>query len=180
MPIIANSSFENMIKGIRSTIIKILDIESTRVINAVSARGPELAKIISDTESTSYNLGDVFIVFEFKESDESEYWLMQESNEITSYITSYDFKLKIYGNKSHDAARLIIRGFKNPDNLYELYDKGIKVEGLTKPSTSHEIINNTIWPRIDMDINLTSRIEDFDSNETIYFTNEATIITREK
>lgn len=180
MTITAIDNFENILINIRKTIIKVLNINPTRVMNAASVRGTDLSKIISASESTSLTLNDVFIIFEFKESDDDIYWLMHENDNTSSYITSYDFNLKIYGKGSHIASNLIINGFKNINILTDLYDLGIKVEGITKPITMHEPINETIWPRTDFKIVVTSRIENINSDEIAYFTGITNIISQKK
>ena len=48
-------------------------------------------------------------------------------------------------------------GFKNETILQNLYDSGIHILGLTPPKFVYEPINNTIWPRCDVNIRLEVR-----------------------
>ncbi len=146
------TNFKEVRATLREILTKYCQLNENRVVNGISVRGADLAKIISSTELNSYNLSDVFIVFETVEDEEEDYLVMEENDFKDCFISRVKMELKIYGSACHDMVRFIIATFKDERVLRELYDKGIYYRGITKPTSRNEFINNTLWPRCDVAI----------------------------
>ncbi len=159
------TTYENIIRTIRQTIITLLNISADRVLNADSVRGADLLKIISCSESTSFSLNDLFIVFRLKEYDNDSYYIIPEDDSSSSLIISYEFTMNIYGNACHEASQKLLTIFKEERTLVDLYEKGLYVHQVNKPRFMNEFINNTMWPRCDMSIVLEVRVAIENAND---------------
>lgn len=158
MPIIKNVLYEDIVKLVRKTVINILGINANRVINSSSVRGADLQKAIDASKFDSFSLNDVFIVFDVTENDSDKYYVVPEENDgSTSSISSFDFNLKMYGNGCHNYSQKLLCGFKDQEILVDLREKGIYVKGVTHPRVHNEFINNTLWTRSDITINVRVR-----------------------
>lgn len=156
-------TYEDIIRNLRTEISTQTGLNINRIINAVSSRGPDLLKLISNSEATSFNLADCFIVFELLESDSGENVVIHDKGDVLSSISPFNFTLKIYGNACHKVAQDILMRFKSEKVVTSLYKKGIFIHGITFPSSINEFINNTVWPRCDMSIHI---IVEFRTEET--------------
>ena len=149
------TTFIDIIKLLRLEISIQTGIDLNRIINAISARGPSLVKLISDTEMASFNLSDCFIVFELLETpDTKENVVIHDSNGVVTSVVPYDFSMKIYGNACHQVSQIILTKFKTESVALDLYSKGIFIHGITFPTPVNEFINNTVWQRCDMSIHI--------------------------
>lgn len=151
------TTFNDIIITLRSAIINYVGLDNNRVLNATSVRGPDLLKIINETELNSFNLNDSFIVFELKESNDKDYYIMSENDDENSIIARYQMDIKLYGSPCHIISQKMLSVFKEELVLEELYNKGIHFTGITFPETNNEFINNTLWKRCDMTIHLEAR-----------------------
>ena len=152
-----STSYENIIRTIRPVLSEQSGIDINRILNAISVRGPDLLKLISESQSMSFDLGDCFIVFDLIESDPEEAVVLHEEDDSTSSIAPFDFTLKIYGNASHQVSQNILTRFKTESVALYLRSKGIYIHGITFPTAIHEFINNTVWPRCDMSLHIIVR-----------------------
>lgn len=159
------TTYENIIRNIRQNIITKLNISADRVLNADSVRGPDLKKILSCSDSTSFSLNDLFIVFRLKEYENDSYYIIPEDDNSSSLIISYEFTMNIYGNAAHDASQKLLTIFKEERTLVDLYEQGIYIHQVTKPRFMNEFINNTMWPRCDMSIISEVRILNQNAND---------------
>lgn len=164
---ITSSCYEKTIKVLGNKIITILGLERRRLFNAVSVHGADLLKVINDSEYTSFNLNDAFIVFALEE-DGNEYYILKEEDGTMSSISKFKMALKIYGNGCHDISQKLLTAFKEVGVLQEMYDNGLYIQNLTYPKFVHEPINNVMWSRCDIDINLKIRFnyQGYDDNKT--------------
>ena len=158
------TTFDDIIRNIRKTIIDYVSIDNikmdnNRVLNATTVRGPDLLKIINDSELNSFNLKDSFIVFELKESDDKDYYIMNENDNEHSIISRYHMDIKLYGNACHRVSQKLMSVFRLDYVLQDLYEKGIHFTGITYPASNNEFINNTLWKRCDMTIHLEARMK---------------------
>lgn len=169
---IKSTTYYDIVKLLRTEIINQTGLDPYNVINAVTARGPDLLKFIDSKETYSFNLNDSFIVFELSEivnSDNlytSDYNNESNSYELNSYI-NYSFKLMIYGNYSHDLGQKLLLQFRSADVSLKMRNEGIFIKGVTFPTSNNEFINNTYWPRVDMNINIQTRFTTKSLEETI-------------
>jgi len=153
------TTFDDIIKTLRSAIINYVGLDNNRVLNATSVRGPDLLKIINETELNSFNLNDSFIVFELKESNDKDYYIMSENDDENSIIARYQMDIKLYGSPCHIISQKMLSVFKEELVLEELYNKGVHFTGITFPESNNEFINNTLWKRCDMTIHLEARMK---------------------
>ncbi len=162
-------TYNNLIINIRQALITQSELDEKMVINAVSARGPALRKLISDNESTSLNLHDGFIIFELLENKDSENnIILQNDNNSSDNISEYKLLLKIYGNNCHEISQKLTSRFKMEDIIMELYSKGVWVRNISFPETINEFVNDTVWPRCDLELTIIVRYNIEALKETPY------------
>lgn len=158
---IASITYENIIIKLRKKLAEQTGISLDRIFNAVTVRGPDLFKLISESESMSFDLGDSFIVFELKEDDNDNNTVLREQDDTMSSISSFNFDLKIYGNACHTVSQNILMRFKTEEVAFGLRSEGIYIKGIGFPTSINEFINNTVWPRCDMSLKLQVRFNTY-------------------
>ena len=166
------TTFNDLIKNLRKVIIDYVGLDNDKVLNATSVRGPDLLKIISEIELTSFNLKDSFMVFELKESNDKDYYIMDENDNEHSIISRYHMDIKLYGNACHIVSHKMLSVFREQWLLQDLYAKGIHFTGITYPESANEFINNTLWKRCDMTIHLQARMKVEKVRPDAYFPEE--------
>ena len=153
------TSYENIIRTIRNTISETLNLDKNKILNSVSVRGANLYKILNETNATSFDLSNIFIVFDLVENiDTNENIILFDNrpNYLTSII-KFNFKLHIYGLASHNFCQKLIMQFSSPEVILKLRTAGIQIQKISFPQTTTEFINKTMWPRVDVSFDLISR-----------------------
>ena len=146
-------TYEDIIKILGAEITNQTGIKKDMIKNAYSIRGSNLAKHLSSTETNTINLDNAFIVFELIESEDEKNVTVNEE-ESTNIIQNYNYNLKIYGNSCHKISKEILARFKSHEVMFSLYGKGIWITSISFPQAINEFINNTLWPRCDLTINI--------------------------
>lgn len=154
---IKSITYEDIIREVRPELGTQTGISLDRIMNAASARGPDLSKILSSSQSASFNLTDCFIIFELVEDDNQDNFVTYEEDGSVSSLSSMSFNLKIYGNAAHKVSQEILMRFKTEDVAMKMRGKGVFINGISFPTAINEFINNTIWPRCDMTLHLKVR-----------------------
>lgn len=153
---IGATNYENIIITLGNKILKILNLDVSRLFNGASIHGADLLKQINETEYTSFSVKDVFIVF-LVEEDSSNYYVLREEDGTLSSLSSFKMMLKIYGNGAHEVSQRLLTSFKEEKVLQDLHDHNLYIKNLSFPKATYEPINNVIWTRCDLDINLQVR-----------------------
>ena len=151
-------TYSGLIIKTREAIIAQSGLDDDLVINAVSVRGPALSKLLSDDEITSLNLHDGFIIFELLENKDSDNnTILQNDDESADNISEYRLLLKIYGNSCHEISQRLVSRFKMESVVLDLYSQGVWIKNISFPETINEILNNTVWPRCDIEMTIIAR-----------------------
>ena len=90
-------------------------------------------------------------------ADTSSSTLIATDDDGGESIVPYNFNLKIYGDLSHDVAQKISIRLKSSEVAFNLRENGLYVKSISSPTPTHEFINNTLWMRVDITINLNIR-----------------------
>lgn len=146
-----NEALKNLLFSLR----EYTGLPKTHILNAYSVRGADLQKVINECQLISFDLKDSFIIFEFKEDDSKEFFVVPEEKEgYNNVISYYRMDLKIYGSSCHMLSKKILSIFREEKTILDLYSQGIYFKGVSNPTANNEFINNTLWPRTDMTINI--------------------------
>lgn len=161
MSVIKAIDYYTLVKEMRKKIMEVTGVKNEYVLNAVSVRGPDISKILSDgTAKTSPSLNESFIIFECVLSEGNEGYGVESLDEDTMEgIATYEFKLKIYGNKCNQVALEIISRLRSENQIMDLREKGIFIPDISFPASINEFINNTVYPRCDISITIETRFE---------------------
>ena len=154
---IPSITYENIIRELRTQLAIQSGVPLDYIFNAVSVRGPDIYKLISNTQSASFSLAESFIIFELNEDDTEDNVVLHELDNSLSSISSFNLNLKIYGNGCHAVSQNILMRFKGEEVAIDLREKGIFINRITFPTNINEFINNTVWPRCDMAIKIKVR-----------------------
>ena len=166
---IVYTTYIDLIKNVRSEILTQSELVNERVINAVSVRGPALSKLINNNTSTSINLHDVLIIFELLvDTDSDQNIVLTNEDDSKDIITQFRLLLKVYGNASQEMANILLARFKSEEIITRLYAKNVWVKNVSFAQTMNEIINNTVWPRCDLEMTLIARFHIEQLNEIPY------------
>ena len=168
---IPSITYEDIIRVIRRNLINYLGIDNNRVLNADSVRGTDLTKIINDSESTSYNLNDLFIVFRLKEDDSEKYVILKEEDGTMSSISSFEWIMNIYGNACHSFSQSLLTLFKEENFLNSIRENGVYIKEVKAPRFMNEFINNTMWARCDISITIQVRFSNEELSNEGYIEN---------
>lgn len=169
---IKSVNYTDIIKAVGNEIIKQANIQRARFANADSVRGADLKKILSEVNVQSIDLQDVFITFELLEKDNEDNTIINEDNNTISVFACYSFMLHVYGNMSSQMSQMIRARMRLPEVATSLKQKGIFISGVENVGNAKEFINNTLWPRCDISLEIKVRynfknlqdIEYFNSN----------------
>lgn len=153
------TTFNDIIKNLKKSLQDLTGLDPNRVLSTTAVRGADLSKIINESQVNSFNLSDSFIVFELKESNDKDYYIIDENDNERSIISRYHMDIKLYGNACHIVSQQILARFKDATLLQDLYEKGIHYTGITPVESVNEFINNTLWKRCDMTIHLQARMK---------------------
>lgn len=144
------TTYEKALVALRNQILIYSGIPNNFILNGDSIYGPDIWKMITDTIGEAPELSNTFIVFEFKE-------IPNDSFGITGGFTAlapYGLFLKVYGDNCHMTAYKLAAMFKYADVIEVLQNSGVKVTNTSTIGSINEFINDTRWPRCDVEIDV--------------------------
>lgn len=144
---------------LRSQLIEQSQLPSDYVINGLDTYGPELIKYIEDLDIyKGYELEDTVIVFELYANNDQNI-TTDEENDIMYSFNSYTLHLIIYGENSNVMSRIIKSRFESEEVRLLLHDDGVHLVKVDLLGDINEFINERIWLRSDVNINIMVRYE---------------------
>lgn len=163
-------------KIIRNVLIEQSELNSKRVLNALSVRGQNLSKFITENSYMSYNLSDIVIIFEISsnQSSKSNVVMEEDDDTITDYSSFY-VKILIYGNKSSYIANKLKSRLLSRKVIDNLQYEGIHVETVSNPEPMREWLNETLWIRNDITMEISCR-ESFEKVSLDYYMNDLSVL----
>ena len=107
-----------------------------------------------------YTTIDSVIIFELTSRPNSESNVTYENSENNlTYYRAYNLKVMIYGDDSPNVANKLFARLNSEivkDNLQQL---GVNIENITNPESVNEYINDVMWLRNDINIELGCKFE---------------------
>lgn len=140
-------------KIIRSEIITQSELNSERVLNALSIRGVDLEKLVTQLKYTSIDTADILILFEVENRDDGYNETYSYPTYVESY-SSYRVNIIIYGNNSKTISQKLKARFETMKVRERLQEQGIYLEGVSKISSINEYMNETMWLRSDLSFDI--------------------------
>lgn len=161
--------FNDIIKAIRSELIKQSGLENEHVLDGIDFNGTELTYVDCQGNERPFRQDDLFIVFNLDEltTSSNNVSLVEEDNDIYIY-QSYELYLYIYGNKAPDLAKVLRGRINTAKCKYDLRQEGIHVYKVSDITPTREIYNSVIWERKDISIEFTclmkiKKVDDFEN-----------------
>lgn len=154
---IPSITYDNIIRKIKSTLATQAELSQKLFFNATSIRGADIFNSNTGLESEPLWTSNVFVVFEMLEDDNGKNVVLHEQDDSISSISSFKFNLKIYGDECHNVSQKILMRFKTEEVALDLRNSGIFIDSISFPTCINEFINNTLWARCDMSLNIQVR-----------------------
>ena len=157
------SSVEEIVKLFREELIVQSELDSERVLNGLGFRGANLRKNVGEAKYKAYNQiekHNEFIIFTYAEEDEqgTEYTI-ENDNDFEMVYISVKFHLMVYGNKAATLSQKIRARLLTEESRDRLYAKGLHLQEVSKIESGTDLVNDTMWPRKDMHVELACRLD---------------------
>ena len=157
---IAISSPNELEKILKNQLVIQSELNKNSVLNSLSVYGTTLEKILNKQIRDSYTTIDSVIIFELTSRPNSESNVTYENSENNlTYYRAYNLKVMIYGDDSPNVANKLFARLNSEivkDNLQQL---GVNIENITNPESVNEYINDVMWLRNDINIELGCKFE---------------------
>lgn len=151
---------ESINKIIRDELIQQTGLSGEFVRSSLSEYGTDLDKEQNyDNVFESIDKTDAIIFFELKtRSNDSDVSMTEENDSITLY-KSFRVHLIIYGNSAYTIAAQICGRFRTEYVRRYLQENGVYIEEVSDFESLYEFKAMTMWPRCDIDIDISCRID---------------------
>lgn len=173
-------------KVIRKFLIEQSELNSNKVLNALSIRGTDLDELIAENTYDSISTAETTMLFETKTrnttsdmsmtTDETTYSETTCANDticgndtlvgVTTvvedglvYYKAFRVRVILYGNDSINMALKLISRFRTDKIRNDFYDNGIYLETISDSESVNEYKNETMWLRTDFDIDISVKFE---------------------
>lgn len=143
---------------LRKMIAHQAEIELDKVLNGLSFNGQDLTKD-NGSITESIDRSDTLIIFELQADTNNNVVSFIEDNNKISNICSYKLHLVIYGNESQTVAQKLKSRFETEKVYTDMQNVGISITDISNIQSINEVINDTIWQRSDLDINISCCLE---------------------
>ena len=149
-------SLDDAIIILRAEILMLTALQGQFVINALSAYGADLAKILQDAQEsiqqTSLNPvateNDTLILFEVRNNQDSNDNMLQNDDAYAAYV----MHLTIYGEHSEELSAKLKASLLQIDEKAKLNYAGVQISKISNVESINEFKNEVMWQRRDMDI----------------------------
>jgi len=140
-------------KIVGNMLVKQSQLDKSRIANAITPRGVDLSKFVTEKVKLSYDLKDVVIIFELLATEvKSINFTEAEKDDEDSNIrenTAFEVKLTIYGNEALGMAKILKARIESEKVRTDLLDKGLYLIDVQQIESINEYLNETMWPRAD-------------------------------
>lgn len=155
-PIKSLASLDDAIIILRNKILEITKLDGQFVINALSAYGADLAKILSDAQKSikqkalnpTETVDDTMILFEALNDDSSNNNMFLKENT----YAAYKLHIIIYGEHAEEMSMKLKTMLLQIDEKVNLNSKGVQIAKISDIVAMNEFKNEVMWQRRDFDI----------------------------
>ena len=155
-------------------ILNLSELKREQIKNALSVRGADLNKIISENKknvSIPIDLSDIIIIFEISNRNSLNNVSMIEKDDTITNYCSFNIKIIIYGNYSKTLSQILKAKFESEIIKQKMYESGIFLEKVLDINSVNEFINETVWIRNDINIEFSCRMSIKQSDKFNHFEN---------
>lgn len=155
-PIKELTSLDDAIVILRNEILAITKLDGQFVVNALSAYGADLAKMLENVQEsisqTSLNpestVNDSLIIFEALNDDDSNNNMLLKENA----YSAYRLHIIIYGESAEELSIKLKSMLLQIDEKTKLNMSGVHISKISNIEAMNEFKNEVMWQRRDMDI----------------------------
>lgn len=166
-PIKALQTLDDAVIILRSEMLRLTGLQNDFIINALSAYGADLAKILQDAQDsiqesiqqTSLNptatINDTLVLIEASSNVDSNDNMMLKSNA----YSAYSLHVIVYGESAEEVATSLKAKLLQIDEKVKLDMLGVHISSISNIESMNEFKNEVMWQRRDMDIHFAFRRE---------------------
>ena len=147
------NEYNEINKIIRNQLLTQTGLANDHVLNGLDFDGINLEKRLDDQIFVSFSLLDNFIIFNLVPRTSTSN-ISQDIEDDIYNVSSFMFKLIIYGKSSMKLAQIIKSRFLTEEVRHDLYKSGIYIEDIDNPVPTNEFVNSKIYTRTDFSINI--------------------------
>ena len=151
-------SVDELNKLLRIELMKQSELDATKVLNALSLHGNDMSKYLSDSIYKSLEVSDTILFFELQSRSDIKDVSMSESDGSITYYKPFRMHCIMYGLKSSTTMAKLVARLRTELSRNSLYDKGVYLEKISDPLIFNEYINETMWLRNDIDVDIAVNI----------------------
>lgn len=134
-------------------LVKQSQLDKSRIVNAITPRGVDLSKFVTEKVKLSYDLNDVVIIFELlaTEIEDINFTEIGDGDKDSNIRenSAFEVKLTIYGNEALGMAKILKARIESEKVRTDLLDKGLYLIDVQQIESINEYLNETMWPRAD-------------------------------
>ena len=151
------SSIDEINKILRKEIIFQSELEERRVVNGYSIHGQDLVTQLNSYLQNSYDPKDSYIVYELHV--DGDYTTETDFSGVLTIAAKYKMHLYVYGNNSTTLSNVLVSRLETDECRLHLQNEGINLISISNISNGTDFINETLYPRTDLDINIYSELQ---------------------
>ena len=146
------SSVDEINKILRNNIIELSELSDKKVVNGYSIHGADLETQLNKYCVDSYKPEDSYIVFELQPRD--SYMTETDYDDNLTIDSAYRMRLFIYGNNTTSLVNKLVARLLTDENRLLLQNQGVYLENISNIENGTDFLNDTLFPRTDLDINI--------------------------
>lgn len=136
-------------KIVGNMLVKQSDLDRSRIANAITPRGVDLSKFITDNVKLSYDLHDIVIIFEVTATDVDGINFTEAESNLIRENAAFEVKVTTYGNESLAMTKILKARFESEKARADLLEEGLYLIDTSSGQSINEYLNDTMWPRTD-------------------------------
>lgn len=160
-PIKALETLDVALIILRAKIIALTGLEQDFVLDALSAYGTDLAKVLSEAQESikqkalnpTETVNDTLILLEARNDIDSSDNMFEKQNAYGAYI----LHVTIYGESAEEISMKLKAKILLIDEKVDLNMKGVQIRSISNIESVNEYKNEVMWQRRDMDIHFAFR-----------------------
>lgn len=175
------SNINELNKILRNMLIEQSQLTPSMVLSSLSLHGTDLDKhlqqicslttLCGEHNNSNYNSierQDALMLFELESNTMLNDISITTEDDKLIYYRALVLKVILYGDGSNDIASNTIARLRSEAVREKLYGNGVYLESVSRPNVLNDFKNDTMWLRVDFDINLGCKlvIEQIDTPNT--------------
>lgn len=152
------TSTSELNKIIKQQVGLLAEVDPSVVRDSTLYFGAEFNKD-DDSILTSFNPDDTFIFFASGDRETTSQTSFTEEDGSIVYYKAYQYNLYIYGENGCDVANKLVARLRSESVRNAFHEQGIHIESVSNPVQLREFVNELVWMREDVNIDLSVKLK---------------------